>query len=132
MNCKSCNTEIDYHFLTNCAHCGCAVEPEGAPQHHPLPEVPLESLQKRLNWKRLLINVGYTLVSAIAFMITGAVVVWIGVGVVMKILIDFFDPVQTPGEYCGFGMAVGFLSLIGGGFLGTIAGSAVAIKRPLY
>jgi len=133
MNCKNCNTRIDYHFVTNCAQCGCAVEPEGTAQHEPLPEVPpLESFRKRLTWKRLLVNVGYTLVSAVAFMITGAVVVWVVAGVVVNALIDYFDPVQTPGEYCGFGMAVGFLSLIGGGFLGTIAGSVVAVKRPLY
>ena len=133
MNCQSCDTRIDYHFLTNCAHCGCAVEPGDALDLQPLPEVPpLESFQKRKSWKRRLVNLGYLFVSAIAFMISGAVVVWVGVGFIMNVLIDLLDPVQTPGEYCRFGMAVGYLSILLGGFLGTIGGSVLAVKRPLY
>lgn len=65
-------------------------------------------------------------------MIAGAVVVWVVVGFTMNVIIDLVDPVQTPGEYCGFGMLVGYLSILAGAFLGTIAGSAIAIKRPLY
>jgi hypothetical protein len=133
MNCQSCNTRIDYLYLTNCAHCGCTIEPAGAAELQPLPEVPpLESFQKQKTWKRRLVNLGYLFVSAIAFMISGAVVVWVGAAFIMNVLIDLFDPVQTPGEYCGFGMALGYLSILVGGFLGTMVGSAVAIKRPLY
>ena len=133
MNCQSCNTRIDYLYLTNCVHCGCAIEPAGAFELQPLPEVPsIESFQKRLTWKRRLVNLGYLFVSAISFMISGAVVLWVGAGFVMNVLIDFFDPIQTPGEYCGFGMAVGYLSILAGGFLGTVGGAVLAVKRPLY
>ena len=133
MNCHSCNTTIEYLYLTNCAHCGCAVEGTDALPPPPLPEPPtLESFRKRLPWKRRLVNLGYLLVSAMAFMISGAVVVWVIVGFAMNVIIDIVDPVQTPGEYCGFGMAVGFLSLVAGGFLGTIGGSVLAVKRPIF
>lgn len=133
MNCQRCNTRIDYLYLTNCVHCGCAIEPAGASELQPLPEVPpLESFQKRLTWKQLFANLAYLLVSSISFMVSGAVVVWVGAGFIMNVLIDFFDPVQTPGEYCGFGMAVGYLSILVGGFLGTMGGAAVAVKRPIY
>jgi hypothetical protein len=133
MNCQSCNTRIDYLYLTNCEHCGCAIEPAGALQLQPLHEVPpVESFRKRLTWKRHAANLGYLLASSIAFLISGAVVVWVVVGSVFKLIIDLVDPVQTPGEYCGLGSAVGFLSIIAGAFLGTIVGSVVAIKRPIY
>jgi hypothetical protein len=133
MNCQSCNTRIDYLYLTNCEHCGCTLEAVGASELPPLPEPPpLESFRKQLTRKRRLVNLGYLLVSAIAFMISGAVVVWVGVGFVFNALIDIFDPVQTPGEYCGLGMAVGYLSILGGAFLGTIGGSVLAVKRPVF
>ena len=133
MNCQSCNTRIDYHYLTNCAHCGCAIEAAGPLPLPPLPEPPpLESFKKRLTWTRRLVNLGYLFASAIAFMITGAVVVWVVVGFSMNIIIDILDPVQMPGEYCGFGMMVGFLSLVSGAFLGTIGGSVLAVKRPIF
>lgn len=133
MNCQSCNTRIDYLYLTNCAHCGCAIEATGPLPLPPLPEPPpLESFRKRLTWKQHVANFGYLIFSASSFMIAGAVVVWVVVGFATKLIIDFVDPVQTPGEYCGFGMAVGFLSLVGGAFFGTIGGSALAIKHPLF
>ena len=133
MNCQSCNTRIDYYYLTNCPHCGSSIEPQGPIPFPPLTEPPsLDSFRKRLNWKKRLVNFGYLIFSAGSFMIGGAIVVWVVAGLTMKIIIDLVDPVQTPGEYCGLGSLVGLLSIVGGGFLGTIAGSALAIKRPLF
>ncbi|HEX3186144.1 MAG TPA: hypothetical protein VHQ94_15205 [Pyrinomonadaceae bacterium] len=133
MNCQSCNTRIDYYYLTNCPHCGCAIEATGPLPLPPLPEPPpLESFRKRLTWKQRVVNFGYLIFSASSFMIAGAVVVWVVAGFAMNVLIDLLDPVQTAGEYCGFGMALGFLSLVAGGFLGTIGGSVLAVKRPIF
>jgi hypothetical protein len=133
MNCQSCNTRIEYHYLTSCPHCGCAIEGADPSPLPPLPEPPpLESFRKRLKWKHHVVNFGYLIFSASSFMVAGAVVVWVVVGFATKLIIDIVDPVQTPGEYCGFGMAVGFLSVIGGAFLGTIGGSVLAVKHPLY
>ena len=133
MNCQSCNTRIDYYYLTNCPHCGCAIEATGASPLPPLPEPPpLESFRRRLSWKKRVVNFGYLIFSAGSFMIGSALVVWVVAGLTMKIIIDLVDPVQTPGEYCGLGSLVGLLSIVGGGFVGTVAGCALAIKRPLF
>jgi hypothetical protein len=60
------------------------------------------------------------------------VVVWVVVGSAVMAIIDLIDPVRTPGESCGLGTAVGFLSILAGGFLGTIGGSVLAVKRPIF
>ena len=65
-------------------------------------------------------------------MLVGAVIVAFVSAFVANVIIDMMDPVQTPGEYCGFGMAVGYLSILAGGFLGTVGGAVLAVKRPLY
>src|SRR5262245_52722676 len=104
MNCQSCNTRIDYLYLTNCEECGCVLDAIAASQLPPLSDVPpLESFKPRLGWKRGVVNVGYVFANSVAWMFTGAVFVWVSAGYVMKIAIDMLDPVQTPGEYCGLG-----------------------------
>ena len=132
MNCQSCNTRIDYLFLTNCAHCGCAVEPAGESQLQKLPQFqPLEPIEKRLTWKKRLVNLVYLLVSSAAGLITGTVVITIGGTFVFRAVLAVLDPNPEPGEYCGLGSAVGFLLIVGGAFLGTVGGSVFATKRPL-
>jgi hypothetical protein len=133
MNCQSCNTRIDYLYLTNCADCGCAIDAIGASQQQPLPEPPpLEAFQKRLTWKRRLVNVGYVFFSASSFMLTGATIVVFVSACLAHVIIDILDPVQMPGEYCRFGQALGLISIVVGGFLGTMFGTVIAVKRPIY
>jgi hypothetical protein len=132
MNCQSCNTRIDYLFLTNCAHCGCAVEPTDESQLERVPQFqPIEPVEKRLTWKGRLANLVYLLVSSVAGLITGTVVLYVGGAFVFRAVIAVTDPDITPGEYCGLGSAIGFLLIVGGAFLGTVGGSAFAVKRPL-
>jgi len=129
MNCQSCNTRIDYRFVTNCSHCGVAVETQGVSQLQPLPDPP--PIEQRLSWTRRIVNLGYLLVTAIAGMVSRTVVLMIVGTIVAKIVLDFVDPNPPPGKYCGIGNAIGFLLLYSGAFLGTITGSVLAVKRPL-
>ena len=124
MNCQSCNTKIDYRFLSNCTVCGCAVEPTEGSQPELLPQFqPVEPVRKRLTWTKLLVNLGYLLVSSVAGLLIGSVVIMVGGVLIIKAV------GVTMG--CGTGSFVGFLMLHGGAFLGTIGGSAFAVKRPL-
>jgi hypothetical protein len=132
MNCQNCNTRIDYLFLTNCAHCGCAVEPAGESQLQKLPQFqPIEPIEKRLTWKKRLVNLVYLFVSSAAGLITGTVVMYFTGAFVFNAVLAVFDPHPDPGEYCGLGSALGFLCIVGGAFLGTVGGSVFATKRPL-
>lgn len=129
MNCQSCNTTIDYHFLTNCAECGCAVEPAGLAEPTSFPDTQtLESTQKS-SWKRDVANLAYLLASSVAGMIAGAIVVYFGGGLVYLAIYSGVE--ENPSVACSRGMAFAFLSIVVGAFLGTMTGTALAIKRPL-
>lgn len=124
MNCQSCNTKIDYRFLSNCTVCGCAVEPTEGSQLELLPQFqPVEPVRKRLTWTGRLVNLGYLLVSSVAGLMIGSVVILYGGALIIR-------AVDIP-MGCGTGSMVGFLLLVVGAFLGTIGGSAFAVKRPL-
>ena len=124
MNCQNCKTTIDYRFLTNCAHCE-------AEQASPLPEVliqvPIESA-KHSTWTRRLINFTYLMMSSVAGMISGAVVVYFGAAFTYLL---FLSNTVDPGHGCGRGEAIVVLSMFTGAFLGTIGGSVFAMKNPL-
>lgn len=124
MNCQSCNTKIDYRFLSNCTECGCAVEPTDAAQLAPLPQFQaVEPIRKHLTWTRHLVNLGYLLVSSMAGLMIGSVVILYGGALIIRAM-------DVP-MGCGTGSAIGLLLLVVGAFLGTIGGSAFAVKRPL-
>jgi hypothetical protein len=125
MNCQSCNTRIDYLFETNCSQCGCAVEPSGlTPNSTPDIQPP-----NTHSWKRVIGNLAYLLASSVAGMISGAVLVYVGAAIVFNAIYSGVD--ENPSVACARGSAIAFLSIVVGAFLGTILGSALAIKRPL-
>ena len=130
MNCPSCNARIDYRFLTNCAYCDCEVERASLAQNNPIPDLQLTpSVEENLTWKKGLTNLAYVFASAIAGMISGAVVVYVTVGIAY---VTFFSGGGgNPSQACARGMAIGFLSVLSGAFLGTVGGSVFAVKRPL-
>ena len=121
MNCQSCNAEIDYRFLTNCAHCGAEVERASVPQVVPEPE----AAELGINWKQCLVNIAYVLTTSTTGMITGAAVVYFCAGIVYRAL--FPGPVTNSVE-CGRGMAVAMLSILSGAVLGVVGGSVFAAK----
>ena len=127
MNCKSCNTTIDYRFLTNCAHCNCEVEEGSLTQIDSLPDPP--SIQPGLPWRQSLINLCYVFATSAAGMISGAVVLYCLAAIVYRTF--FMDVGGNPSTHCGRGMAVAFLSILCGAFLGTVGGSILAVKKPL-
>ena len=130
MNCPSCKTEIDYRYLSNCTECGCAVEPAGPPQPTTIPHGQLiESIQKSRSWIRHLINLGYVLVNSVVGMISGGVIVYFGAAMIYCAIYSGVN--ENPSVACARGQAIGLLSIIVGGFLGTMLGSAFAVKRPL-
>ena len=129
MNCQSCNTRIDYRFLTNCAECGRAVEPDPL-QVDATPEFqPLEPVEKRLGWKKSLANLVYVFAASVMGMFSGAVVMYFSAAFFYIAL--FRNVNDDPSTACARGAAIATLSILSGGFLGTMGGTAFGIKRPM-
>jgi hypothetical protein len=128
MNCRSCNTTIDYRFLSNCSQCGTEVGPEIVPPATELRKgVALAPQQKRAAWIHPLANVFYVIISSLVGMVSGAVTVYFTAGVFFSILLS--NAAANPSESCARGTAIGVLSILSGAFLGTAGGSAFAIKH---
>ncbi len=128
MNCQNCNTSNEYRFLTHCVHCHGKIE-----QSHPLsvPDLslqPVESTEKGFTWTKRVINLGYVFASSIAGMISGSVVVYFAAVITYAL---FLPDGGNASERCARGAAIGFLSIVSGAYLGTVAGSVFAAKRPL-
>src|SRR5215203_4020158 len=130
MNCQSCNTNIDYKFLTNCAQCGRAVDPTKLQQLAAPPELPsVESGNKPSNiWKHRVLNLWYVLTASVVGMISGAVVLYFTDAI---IFMSLSGTESSPGENCARGMAIAWLSILSGAFFGTIGGTAFAIEHPI-
>lgn len=128
MNCRSCNTTIDYKFLSDCSECGTEVKPEIVSQPIELfNEVPSAPQEKRVSWSRGVANVLYVLITSLAGMVSGAVVVYFTAGMFFMALLSSGS--DNPHESCSRGMAIGMLSILSGAFLGTAGGSAYATKH---
>lgn len=122
MNCKNCNTELDYRFLNNCPQCGCEVEQTNPPTPYPVLDLPPAG--SGLTWIKRLINIAYVFAAALAGTISGAVAVYALAAMVYLALFS-----GGPRDSCSQGTAVAFLSIVSGGYLGTIAGSVFAVKH---
>jgi hypothetical protein len=123
MNCRSCNTIINYNYVTDCPQCGCAVEQSDLPKLDPS-----TGAQQERDWPYYLANIFYVLSASVVGMLSGAVVLYFSAGVIYLALAS---PETYPGEHCGRGMAVGMLSILAGGFLGTVGGTAFSIKHSI-
>src|SRR6185503_3047274 len=75
MNCQSCNTRVDYLFLTNCEQCGNQVGPADVSQVDLMHLDPI--VEPRLNWKRRVVNLVYVLMSSLAGLVSGAVALYV-------------------------------------------------------
>lgn len=123
MNCRSCNTIINYNYVTDCPQCGCAVERSELPKLDPS-----TGAQGGRDWSYCVANILYVLLASGAGMISGAVVLYFSAA---AIYLALSSPEPYPGAHCGSGMAVGMLSILGGGFLGTVGGTAFSIKHSI-
>jgi hypothetical protein len=130
MDCQTCNTGIDYRFLTACEQCGNAVEPAGASELNSMPAY--EPGEKRFTWKRRVANLIYVLVSSAAGMLSGAVILYFSFAVLCITVLNHIDFGEDASASCARGTAMTFLSIMIGAFLGTVGGSAFAVKRPLF
>jgi hypothetical protein len=123
MNCGNCNSIINYNYVTDCPQCGCAVEKGDLLKL----DLSTGSGKTKSLW-RYVVNLIYVLVTSGVSMISGAVVIYYSAAVIYSAL---SSPETYPGEHCSRGMAVGMLSVLTGGFLGTVAGTAFGLKHPL-
>src|SRR5687768_12779925 len=123
MNCRSCNTIINYNYLTDCPQCGCAVERGELPKLDPS-----AGAQGERKWSYYLANIFYVLSASVVGMISGAVVLYFSAA---GIYLALASPEPYPGAHCGRGMALAMLSILAGGFLGTVGGTAFSIKHPI-
>jgi len=130
MNCRSCNTTIDYKFLSNCSECGSEIGPEIVPQPREIAAVAAPApIEKRSHWSHVVANVFYVLLTSLIGMISGAVVLYFTAGLFSMVVLSSGG---NPSENCARGMAIGMLSILSGAFLGTVGGSAFAINCPPY
>ena len=124
MNCRNCNCIINYNYLTECPQCACAVGGGDLPRLDPS----TGSSKKESVWRYYLGNLIYLMVTSVVGMISGAVVLYFSAAVFYMALAS---PERYPGQHCARGMALGMLSILAGGFLGTIGGTAFSLKHPL-
>lgn len=122
MNCQNCKSKIDYNYLTNCPQCGCEVKGGDLPKLDPS----INSGRKKNNLLHQFLNPIYVLFTGLVGMISGAVVLYFGGAIVYMAL---QTPERVPGEHCARGMAIGMLCLLSGAFLGTVGGTAFAMKH---
>ncbi|HEV8431724.1 MAG TPA: hypothetical protein VGQ41_27740 [Pyrinomonadaceae bacterium] len=88
----------------------------------------IESFENRPALAKRLTNLIYIFVSSLAAMISGAVVLYFGAAITC---IAFLSSSGNPGADCARGSAIAFLSIVSGGFLGTVGGCVFAMKNPL-
>ena len=124
MNCRNCNTIINYNYVADCPQCGCGVEGGNLPKL----DSSTGSGQKETVWPYRLVNVIYVLLTSGVGMISGAVVLYFSAAVMY---IALSSPEIYPGESCAKGTAIGMLAILTGGFLGTAGGTAFAVKHPV-
>ena len=122
MNCQGCNTTINYRFQTNCTNCETEqVEPlaidrmqEARSENHP-------------TWTRRVINLAYVLISSMAGMISGVVVLYFAAAITYAVLPRSNHAYRN----CAEADAILAWFVVTGAFLGTVGGSAFAVKKPL-
>lgn len=76
-----------------------------------------------------MVNLAYVLVNSVVGMISGGVLVYFGAAVIYRAVYSGLN--EDPSVACARGQAIALLSIVVGAFLGTMIGSAFAVKRPL-
>jgi hypothetical protein len=130
MNCQSCNTRIDYRFVTKCDHCDTEIGPASVSTMDPLPDVSLAApVERRINGTRRAVNLIYVLLTSVAGMISGAVVIYFAGAFAYLAIFGHGD--GNSSHDCARGNAIAMMLILAGAFLGTIAGTAFAVKNPM-
>jgi hypothetical protein len=84
--------------------------------------------EKHLTWTRRVINLAYVFISSLAGMISGGVVLYFATAITWIVF-----PRVTNNVYrtCAEANAILAWAILTGAFLGTVGGSAFAVKKPL-
>jgi hypothetical protein len=130
MNCQSCNTRIDYRFVTNCEECGCPVEPAGVSEYHPNLESPAP-VKKRLGWMGRLINTIYVLTVSTFGLVSGTIIFAIATMFLGMIERAIYPPNPNVSG-CGRGQLISLIMMTSGAFLGTVGAAAFSARRPVF
>lgn len=125
MNCPECNAEIDYRFFTACSYCGAEVRTvEGPNRPDALPNPRKGDLTIGARLIGVFANIVYAISISLTGMIVGAVFVPFATRAIFVTL-----SVEVS---CSMGSMLGWLSILTGGFLGTVGGCALAATHPVY
>jgi len=123
MNCQGCDRTIDYRFQTNCSSCETEhVEPLAIDRM----QEPVGS-ETHPTWTRRVINLIYLLISSMAGMISGGVVLYFAAAITYAVLPRSNHAYRN----CAEADAILAWFVVTGAFLGTVGGSAFAVKKPL-
>ena len=125
MNCQSCKASIHYKYLTNCSQCGRGLDQATL---SPPEATAVDGGHKPFTWKHRLLNFWYVLTASFVGMISGATVLYFTAAL---IYIPLSGPESYPGENCARGMAIGWLSILTGAFLGIVGGTVFSVKNPI-
>lgn len=125
MNCKSCNATNDYRFVNNCVQCGGEIQQASAQRF----EIQDEPVEPRLTWIQKLLNLVYILAGSMAGLISGSVIFYFSFVVVY--LTFFSGSHHAPHSCGGWDDFILLLMILAGAYLGTIGGTALALKKPL-
>src|SRR5687768_13970756 len=125
MNCQSCNASIDYKYLTNCGQCGRELDQATLSPPEAIAKRSLvDGGNKHFTWKQRLLNAWYVLTASFVGLISGATVLYFAAAL---IYIPLSGPESYPGENCARGMAIGWLSMLSGAFLGIVGGTVFSV-----
>ena len=126
MNCPECNHPIDYRFLSNCPKCSFENVPPNANVETYRAATCSEANTRFRRVPRALSNSACVFTAAFTGLVAGAFVFYFIGGL---IYLTFFAGNLTGGEACARGTAAGALSILIGSFLGTVGGTAFAVKH---
>lgn len=131
MNCSKCSAPIDYRFSTVCPHCSTelpitqlASDDETPLTLHDRPSAVLPS-KRRLSLKQHFGNAVLVLMCSFASTVVGASTLFFIGGIIYRIL-------STPEPHsCGQGMAIAYLLILTGGFLGCTGGTVFGYRHTM-
>ena len=130
MNCQSCDTRIDYRFLTRCSHCDAEIRPSHLATKDTAKDLCLtKPVAKAFSWFDGVLNLAFVAVTSITGMFTGAIAIYF---TVVIFFIVFAGP--SPGAHneshdCARGNAIGIMALFSGALLGLAAGIVIGARN---
>jgi|SRR6185369_7194588 len=128
MNCQSCDTRIDYRFLTRCSHCDAEIRPSPLPTQNTAKDLCLaKPVAKAFTWFDGVINLAFVAVSSVAGMFSGAIALYFSGAIVYIVFAGHSG--NNESHDCALGNAIGMMSIFLGALLGLTAGIVFAARN---